>query len=242
MKNVRWVWGYIKKYKLRICISLLMALIASALSMVSPYVSGIIVDRVIKQGQKDILLPLAAIIIGTVAAKAVIRFTYQINFEKVSQGAYMAIRENMYKKLQELDFRFFDTTRTGDIMARMTGDMDTVRHFIAWVIYMVFENAVIFIFAVALLFTISWQFTLVMLVVIPFLAWAAIKLASEVGPTFSAIRQQFSRLNSVVQENISGNRVIKAFATEKIEIDKFDKENEAYRQKNMDSANVWSKY
>ncbi len=242
MKNVKWVWGYIKKYKLRICISLLMVLAASALSMVSPYASGIIVDKVIKQGQKDILLPLAAIIIGTVAAKAVIRFTYQINFEKVSQGAYMEIRENMYRKLQALDFRFFDTTRTGDIMARMTGDMETVRHFVAWVIYMVFENAVIFIFAVALLFTINWQFTLIMLVVIPFLAWAAIKLASEVGPTFSAIRQQFSRLNSVVQENISGNRVIKAFATEKIEIDKFDRENEAYRQKNMDSANVWSKY
>lgn len=242
MKNVKWVWGYIKRYKLRIFVSLLMVLAASALSMVSPYASGIIVDKVIKQGQKDILLPLAAIIIGTVAAKAIIRFTYQINFEKVSQGAYMAIRENMYQKLQELDFRFFDTTRTGDIMARMTGDMETVRHFIAWVIYMVFENAVIFIFAVALLFTINWQFTLVMLVVIPFLAWAAIKLASEVGPTFSAIRQQFSRLNSVVQENISGNRVIKAFATEKIEIDKFDRENEAYRQKNMDSANVWSKY
>ncbi len=242
MKNVKWVWGYIKKYKLRICISLLMALVASALSMVSPYASGIIVDKVIKQGQKDILLPLAAIIVGTVAAKAVIRFTYQINFEIVSQGAYMSIRENMYRKLQELDFRFFDTTRTGDIMARMTGDMDTVRHFIAWVIYMAFENAVIFIFAVSLLFTISWQFTLVMLMVVPFLAWAAIRLAHEVGPTFSAIRQQFSRLNSVVQENISGNRVIKAFATEKIEIDKFDRENEAYRQKNMDSANVWSKY
>ncbi len=242
MENVKWVWSYIKKYKLRICISLIMVLAASALSMVSPYVSGIIVDRVIKQGHREILFALAALMIGATAAKAIIRFTYQINFEKVSQGAYMTIREDMYRKLQALDFKFFDTTRTGDIMAKMTGDMDTVRHFVAWVIYMVFENAVIFIFAVILLFTINWQFTLVLLLVIPFLGWAAIKLANEVRPTFSAVRQQFSRLNSVVQENISGNRVIKAFATEKIEIDKFDRENEAYRQKNMDSANVWSKY
>uniref|UniRef100_UPI0028AD75CC ABC transporter ATP-binding protein n=1 Tax=Ruminiclostridium cellobioparum TaxID=29355 RepID=UPI0028AD75CC len=219
MENVKWVWNYIKKYKLRICISLVMVLAASALSMVSPYVSGIIVDRVIKQGHREILFALAALMIGATAAKAIIRFTYQINFEKVSQGAYMTIREDMYRKLQALDFKFFDTTRTGDIMAKMTGDMDTVRHFVAWVIYMVFENAVIFIFAVILLFTINWQFTLVLLLVIPFLGWAAIKLANEVRPTFSAVRQQFSRLNSVVQENISGNRVIKAFATEKIEID-----------------------
>ncbi len=242
MENVKWVWSYIKKYKLRICISLIMVLAASALSMVSPYVSGIIVDRVIKQGHREILFTLAALMIGATAAKAIIRFTYQINFEKVSQGAYMTIRENMYRKLQELDFKFFDTTRTGDIMAKMTGDMETVRHFTSWVIYMVFENAVIFIFAVTLLFTINWQFTLVLLLVIPFLGWAAIKLANEVRPTFSAVRQQFSRLNSVVQENISGNRVIKAFATEKIEIGKFDRENEAYRQRNMDAANVWSKY
>lgn len=242
MENIKWVWGYIRQYRLRICVSLIMALAASALSMVSPYISGVIVDKVIRQGQTGLLLKLSVLIMGAIIAKAIIRFTYQISFEKVSQGAFMTIRENMYKKLQELDFKFFDTTRTGDIMAKMTGDMETVRHFIAWVIYMSFENFVIFLFAVILLFTINWQFTLIMLLVIPFLAWAAIKLASEVRPTFSAIRQQFSRLNSVVQENISGNRVIKAFATEKIEIGKFDRENEAYRQRNMDSANVWSKY
>ncbi|MDF2985843.1 MAG: ABC-type multidrug transport system, ATPase and permease component [Eubacterium sp.] len=242
MENVKWVWGFIKNYKLRICISLILVLVASALSMVAPYVSGVIVDRVIKQGQKELLLELGLLIIAATVAKAIIRFTYQISFEKVSQGAFMTIRKEMYKKLQELDFKFFDTTRTGDIMAKMTGDMETVRHFVAWVIYMTFENAIIFVFAVILLFTINWQFTLVMLLVVPFLAWAAIKLAGDVRPTFAATRQQFSRLNSVVQENISGNRVIKAFATEKIEIGKFDRENEAYRQRNMDSANVWSKY
>ncbi len=242
MKNVKWVWSYIKKDKLRIIISLLLCLIASGLSMVNPYASGFIVDKVIKQGNRELLLPLAAAIIGAAVIKAIIRFNFQISFEKVSQGAFMTIREDMYKKLQEMDFKFFDTTRTGDIMARMTGDMDTVRHFVAWVIYMSFENIVIFVLAVGLLFTINWQFTLMLLLVIPFLAWAAIKLANDVRPTFAAIRQQFSRLNSVVQENISGNRVIKAFATEKIEIGKFNRENEAYRQKNMDSANVWSKY
>lgn len=242
MENVKWVWMYIRKYKLRMCIALIFVLVASALCMVPPYVSGIIIDKVIKQSQYDLLLKLCMLMLGATVIKSIIRFSYQIMFETISQGAYMKIRESMYQKLQNMDFKFFDTTRTGDIMARMTGDMETVRHLIAWVIYMVFENATIFIFAVTLLFTINWQFTLVMLLVVPFLAWAAIRLAGEVRPTFSAIREQFSRLNSVVQENISGNRVIKAFATEYIEINKFDKENEAYRQRNMASAKVWSKY
>lgn len=242
MENVKWVWSFIRKYKLRICIGLFLVLVASALSMVAPYFSGIIVDRVIRQGHKEQLLPLAALIIGATVLRAIIRFNFQISFEKVSQGAFLKIRQEMYNKIQALDFKFFDTTRTGDIMAKMTGDMEMVRHFVAWVIYVSFENSVIFIFAVILLFTINWIFTLMLFLVIPFLAWAAIRLASEVRPTFSAIRGQFSRLNSVVQENISGNRVIKAFATEKIEMGKFDRENESYRQKNMDSANVWSKY
>ncbi len=242
MENVKWVWMYIRKYKLRMCIALIFVLVASALCMVPPYVSGIIIDKVIKQSQYDLLLKLCMLMLGATVIKSIIRFSYQIMFETISQGAYMKIRESMYQKLQNMDFKFFDTTRTGDIMARMTGDMETVRHLIAWVIYMVFENATIFIFAVTLLFTINWQFTLVMLLVVPFLAWAAIRLAGEVRPTFAAIREQFSRLNSVVQENISGNRVIKAFATEYIEINKFDKENEAYRQRNMASAKVWSKY
>lgn len=242
MENVKWVWMYIRKYKLRMCIALIFVLVASALCMVPPYVSGIIIDKVIKQSQYDLLLKLCVLMLGATVIKSIIRFSYQIMFETISQGAYMKIRESMYQKLQNMDFKFFDTTRTGDIMARMTGDMETVRHLIAWVIYMVFENATIFIFAVTLLFTINWQFTLVMLLVVPFLAWAAIRLAGEVRPTFAAIREQFSRLNSVVQENISGNRVIKAFATEYIEINKFDKENEAYRQRNMASAKVWSKY
>lgn len=242
MENVRWVWSFIRKYKLRLGISLMLVLAASALSMVAPYASGVIVDKVIKQGRREQLFVLAAIIIGATVLRAIVRFTYQISFEWVSQGAFLKIRQDMYNKIQALDFKFFDTTRTGDIMAKMTGDMEMVRHFIAWVIYVSFENAVIFIFAVILLFTISWTFTLMLLLVMPFLAWAAFKLAAEVRPTFSAIREQFSKLNSVVQENISGNRVIKAFATEKTEINKFDRENEAYRKKNMDSANVWSKY
>lgn len=242
MENFKWVWQYIKKYKLRMCIAMIFVLVASALCMVTPYASGIIIDKVIRQSQHDMLLKLCILMLAVTILKSIIRFSYQIIFETISQGAFMKIRESMYQKLQNMDFKFFDTTRTGDIMARMTGDLDIVRHLISWVIYMVFENATVFIFAVTLLFTINWQFTLVMLLVIPFLAWAAIKLASDVRPTFSAIREQFSRLNSVVQENISGNRVIKAFATEYIEINKFDKENEAYRKRNMDSAKVWSKY
>jgi ATP-binding cassette subfamily B protein len=127
-------------------------------------------------------------------------------------------------------------------MARMTGDMDAVSHFLAWVVYMVLENASIFLFAVIMMASINFKFTLVLIAITPVIGFLAYKMTFEVRPTFSAIREQFSRLNSVVQENISGNRVVKAFAKEEYEIEKFTKANENFRIKNLESAKVWEKY
>ena len=242
MSNTKWLWSYLKKYKYVMLTGLFLVLVASAVNMVNPYVSGIIVDKVIKQGHKELLLILAGIMIGATVFKSIIRYIFQISFEVASQGTMKAIREEMYEKLQSQDFKFFDTTRTGDIMAKMTGDIEMVRHFVAWDIYNVVEGITIFTFATCLLFTINWQFTLILLCVTPFLAIVAIQLANTVRPTFSRIRGQFSKLNSVVQENISGNRVIKAFVTEDIEIEKFKKENDEYMNQNLEAANVWAKY
>ena len=145
-------------------------------------------------------------------------------------------------RLQELEFDFFDKNRTGDIMARMTGDTDAIRHFLAWVIYMIFENGTTFIFAIIMLFTIQVKLSLIMLAVTPAIAFFAYKLANEVRPTF------FWRLGNSFQNSIqwfrrvSGNRVIKAFAKEDYEILKLTKQNDAYKKRNLESAFVWGKY
>ncbi|MCX7774241.1 MAG: ABC transporter ATP-binding protein/permease, partial [Clostridia bacterium] len=240
--SFRWIWGYIKPYRFKMFLGLLFVLIAAALAMVNPYLSGIIVDTIIKQGQNQLLMTILGIMVASTLVKSIIRYTFQLIFEDVSQNIFKRIREDIYLKIQSLDFNFFNKTRTGDIMAKMTGDMDAVRHFLAWVIYMVFENGVIFLFAVVMLFTINVPLALFMFAITPLTGYFALKLSKEVKPTFFNIREQFSKLNTVVQENISGNRVVKAFAKEGYEIEKFEKQNGAYREKNMDSARVWGKY
>ncbi len=223
-------------------IGLLMALVVSILNMVNPYLSGIIVDRVIIGGQRNLLTVILSVMIGVTVVKSLMRYTYQLIYETISQSIILKIRRNLYAKVQELDFDFFDRTKTGDIMTRMTGDIDAVRHFVAWVIYMVFENASVFILAMAMLFIINYKLALLMAAVTPLIGFFTYKFAGAVKPTFMAIRNQFSRLNTVVQENISGNRVIKAFAREDYEIEKFSKENYDYYQKNIESAKVWERY
>ncbi|MBK1811363.1 ABC transporter ATP-binding protein [Clostridium sp. YIM B02505] len=242
MGSLKWIWGYLKRYKLKYFIALFMVLIASALNMINPFLSGKIVDKVIGGGDKKILISILLMMIGVSVIKAIDRYIFQMIFEFVSQDVIFKIREDLYKKLLKMDFEYYNNTRTGDLMARMTGDTDAIRHFVAWVVYNVFENLTLFIFAVVMMFTVNVKLTIALILITPIIGFLATKMTKEVGPTFYAIRESFSKLNSVVQENISGNRVVKAFAKERYEIEKFNKANDDYKVKNLKSAKIWEKY
>jgi len=242
MDSFKWIWKYLHRYRWRLLGGLILTLIVSLLAMVAPYYSGIIVDEVIKGGNTKILSGLLLLIIGATILRSVLRYSFQMIFEYVSQNVVLSIRKDIYNKLQSMDFSFLDRTRTGDIMSRMTGDTEAVRHFVAWIIYMSVESVLIFAVALGVLGTVSLKLTLSLLIITPFVAWGAYKLATSVKPTFVAVREQFSKLNSVVQENISGNRVVKAFAKEDYEIEKFERENTAFMNRNIESSAVWGKY
>jgi ATP-binding cassette, subfamily B, multidrug efflux pump len=238
----KWVWLHVSQYRVKMFTGLALVLLVALLNMVPPYLSGIIVDRVIIGRNKGLLVQLIFILLAVTISKTIAKYIFQMTFEKISQNVIFNIREEIYGELQKKDFGFFDSNRTGDIMARMTGDIDLVRHFVSWVIYMVFENGAIFLFATTFMFYINYKFTLILMLITPITGFLAYKLAFTVRPTFEAIRNQFSKLNSVVQENISGNRVVKAFANEKYETEKFLKANEDFRKSNIASSKVWEKY
>ncbi|WP_264170114.1 ABC transporter ATP-binding protein [Clostridium estertheticum] len=238
----RWVWKYAKKYNIKIIIGFILVIICSAMNMVAPYLSGTIVDKVIMGKESNILIPLLGVITAVILLRSILRYIFLILLENMSQDSIFDIRNDIYSNLQKLDFDFFDKTSTGDIMNKMTGDIDAVRHFLAWVGYNVLENSFIFLFGIAIMFSINYKLTLILLMFTPPIAYFARKLAIDVKPTFFNVRQQFSKLNSVAQENISGNRVVKAFAKEEFEIGKFGKENDEFRKRNIDSAKVWGKY
>lgn len=242
MSSIKWIFGYINKYKFRFYFALSAVLLSSLIAMINPYLSGKLVDEVIINNNSNILILILGSMIAATIVKTIIRYTYQMTFEVVSQNVIFELRQNMYNKLQELDLDYYNKTRTGDIMARMTGDMDAVRHFVAWVIYNIFENITVFVFAIVSMFIINVKFTLLMFALTPLVAFCAFKFAKQANPIFFGIREQFSKLNTVVQENISGNRVVKAFAKEDYEISKFEERNQAYMDANMELASVAQKY
>lgn len=242
MDSIKWVMRYVRPYKFRFILGIIFVLGVSACNMVNPKLSGRIIDEVMKQGNKEVLVPILITMICVVLLKSVIRYGYQFFFEYISQNAIYNIRKDMYTKLQELDFDFYDHSKTGDIMTKMTGDIDRIRHFIVWVTLATVENVTLFVFAIVMMSLISIKLTLIMLLITPIVGIVAYRMSRVVKPAFQSIRRQFSRLNSTVEENISGNRVVKAFAKEDYEIQKFEKENSRFKQRNLDANKIWQKF
>ena len=242
MTPMKWFWGFLRKYRFKLLLGLIMTTVISILAIVNPYVSGLIVDDVIHGGQLDLLTKLVVILLLVTAVRGVLRFFYQVIFEVCSQGVLYDMRDSVYRRLLTEDFSFYSKKKTGDLMSRQTGDMDAIRHFVAYIIYAVYENLLLFGFALFMIFTVNVKLALCMLVVLPFTALTTYRQSKAVRPTFQRIRDRFSSLNAFVQENVSGNRVVKAFAKEDFEIEKFNKENDAYMDAQLASSDIWMKY
>lgn len=241
MTPIKWFLTFLKKYTWQMIFGLFITAIIAALSIVNPHISGVIVDDVIQAGNYDLLPKLLLCLLGVTVVTGGLRFYYQVIFERVSQSILFDMRDKVYRKLLEEDFAFYNKKRTGDLMSRQTGDMDAIRHFVAYVIYAVFQNILLFLFALGMIFTVNVKLALCMLVVLPFTALNTYFQSKEVKPAFQRNRNCFSSLNAFVQENVSGNRVVKAFAKEDFEIEKFNVENDKYKAAQISASKIWMK-
>lgn len=242
MDNIKWIAKYVQKHKFKYCFSLILVLITAAINMINPFITGKIIDDVLGKNKTSLLLPAIALMISVVFIKGIITYSYQFILEKISQDVLFNIRVDLYKKLLDLDVNFYSKVKTGDLMARMTGDTDAIRHFVAWVVYNIISSVTTFAFAIISMMYVNATLTIFMLIVSPIIGFITYKMSKEISPTFRNTREAYSRLNSIVQENISGNRVVRAFSREDFEVEKFTKENINYKDRNLDTIKVTKKY
>lgn len=237
-----WIWTYVKKYRLLMITGLTLSSFVAALNMINPIITGNIVDKVIKGGQHRILLPLILVMIFTTLGKSIVRYTYQVIFEHCSQNVILKMREELYSHIQTLDFSWYDKAPSGNVMTLLTSDLDKVRHFVAWTLYQILENLLIYVFSIITLSTINWKLTLAFLVIAPPVLFFVQKFKVHIRPAHMRVRDQFAVLNTKVGENIEGNRVVKAFVREDYEIKTFQKENEAFKNVSVNNADIRVKY
>jgi ATP-binding cassette subfamily B protein len=237
-----WVWSYVRKYRFGMAAGLCLSVLVAAMNMVNPLVTGNIVDKVIRGGQHELLFKLIAIMLCVVIGKSIFRYSYQVIFEHCSQNVILKMREDLYAHIQKLDFSWYDNAPSGNVMTLLTSDLDKVRHFVAWVLYQILENSLIYIFSIITLASINWKLTLAFMVIAPPVLLLVRKFKIHIRPAHMKVRDQFAVLNTRVGENIEGNRVVKAFVREGYETERFEKENIAYKDVSVANADMRVKF
>ena len=238
--------GSRRNYIIALCLSVL----CNGLYITAPYFQSKIIDNYISgenaienlKNDRSGLLWLIAGMIGFTFIRTVFQYTCNMYYETASQGMIYKIRTHLFRKVENQDIAFYDRFRTGDLMTRLTGDLDMVRHMVSWVIKGAVESIALFTASMVYFFILDVPTALCILALTPFIFIIRRKLSRYAGPAYRQVRECSSALNTAAQENISGNRVVKAFAREEFEKEKFRKRDEQYRSANIKAAYVWLKY
>lgn len=210
--------------------------------IINPMLSQKLIDEVITPQNTALLLPLLGAMMVVQVVRLALRYVMIVFLEKNSQQMLDDVRRKMFDVIQNQDHVFFNRIRTGDLMTRMTNDLDMVRHSLAWISYVSVDSIVTFLVTLIFLFTVNWQLTLCLAAVTPFIVVVTRMFSKIIHPMYVKLRARLSALNTVAQENIAGNRVVKAFAREEFEKQKFDEKNQEFRDTNLKTTYVGVKF
>lgn len=222
--------------------SILGLAVATALGLVYPLLLRSLIDHMIVPGNYEGLLQLALLAVGIVVLKAGFQYVHGFCGSRLGNRLATRLRNACYNKLQELSFSFYDSARTGDLMSRLTADIEGIRNFMGFGMAQLLNTMFLVTFGFCMMFFLDWQLTLITLASIPVLAYVAIRFEQQIHPVFRAIRSAMGRLTVSVQENVMGVRTVKSFAREPFEIQKFSRSNKDYRDINLEIAGVWAKF
>lgn len=242
MEPLKWIWSYVKKYRLSMTLFTILSFAFVGLAFLNPIIIGKFVDEVLRGGNEELLFYYIFLVLFIVFLKEVINYIRCILAEYFSQGTIKTIRTNLYNKLQELDCYFFDRVKTGDLMSRLTMDTDAIKVLLITTFPSVILLVLYIVIGFVVLLPISPLLTLVLFSVSPFILYYGYKMSKESKPKFVELREANAELNTIVRENIDANRVVKAYAREDYEIEKFEKKNQNYSDTYMSRIKVWRKY
>ncbi|MBI4571493.1 MAG: ABC transporter ATP-binding protein, partial [Chloroflexi bacterium] len=203
---------------------------ASAFVLLLPYLlrwaidTGLAVKDGVPTGDRRTLVLIGLGIVGTAAARGIFSYGQTYFGEWIGQRVAYDIRNAIYDHLQRLSFAYHDKAQTGQIMSRATQDVEGVRLFISMGVLRLVYVLVLLVATLIMMLTTNWKLSLLVWLFIPFEAGLSIYFTSKLRPLWLEVQDLQGRLGAVLQENLSGQRVVKAFAREQYESVKFSKE------------------
>ncbi|GAK06272.1 LOW QUALITY PROTEIN: lipid A export ATP-binding/permease protein MsbA [Geomicrobium sp. JCM 19037] len=231
-------WPY-RKYFIG---SILSLIFVTGLTVVYPIFLQLAIDEGIVN-QNYSLIPILSIgFIFVMMLKQVAAFFNQYWGDLFGIQTVYQLRKRLYEKLQFLPFRYYDNARTGDLMSRLTADVEGFRFFLSFGFAQLFNFVMIVVFSLIVMFYYSPQLALVTLFMMPVLAVTVQRFDRFVHPAFKEIRISMASLNTRVQENVSGIQTVKSLSKEDFEKTRFDDKNSHYRDRYLFTSGIWAKY
>ncbi len=239
-----------KGVRLIYIIALFITLCCQSMYILTPYFTQQITDTFIVnenaaenlKNHSDVLIGMLIAMVGFTLLRGILQYSSNMMYEQSSQKLIYNVRKVLFDNIEKQDAQFYNTYRTGDIMTRITGDLEMVRHSVAWIIKTMLECVVLFSASLIFFFTIDWLMALCLLALTPVIMFITWLFKRKIGPMYVDLRERLSKMNTAAEENISGNRVIKAFAREDYEIERFDEYSRYYSSANKNAAFMWLKF
>jgi len=211
-------------------------ILSSAANLYSPMLLKQVLDEGISGRNLDVVYWGAGIMIGLALVRGVFGFTQSFWSEKMSQSFAFDVRNTLFEKIQTLSFAYHDQTQAGQLMTRLTSDVEQVRSFVASALLQFLSAIIMMVGCLFFMFTMNWQLSAVTLLIIPPFVFFLGYFMRVVRPMFSAIQERLSALNGVLQENLAGVRLVKAFGREHYETERFGLRNTSLLEMNLTSV------
>ncbi len=210
------------------------------LNLAVPRLVWWIIDLAIVEARAHLLLPYALAIVGIALVKGVFMFIERYSMVFMAHRVIYDLRNRLYEHFQHLPFGFYDRSRTGELMSRATQDVETLRRFVGFGIIHISQSVLTFVGVVILMVLVHPGLTLLAMSMIPFLALTIRQFSTKVRPAYTRVQEQMAEMTAVLQENVTGMRVVRSFAQEPFEQEKFRTQNWEYLERNMETVRYWA--
>jgi ATP-binding cassette, subfamily B, multidrug efflux pump len=231
-------WPY-KKYFFA---SLFFLFFVTVITVVYPVILQVTIDEVVAKERYNIIPWIASVFVALMLVKGIATFYHQYLGDKFGVSTVYEVRDALYKKLQILSFKYYDNAKTGDIMSRLTSDVEGFRFFLSFGFAELLRIILLIGISLSVMFYYSVPLTLVTMAAMPFLVIVVMRFEKRAHPAFRGIRLSFGKLNTRVQENISGMQTVKSLSREGFEIDRFSTSNDDYRKNYISTSELWAKF
>ncbi len=240
MSSLRRSLTFLKPY-LGLTIGAVVSLaLAAGANLATPHVLRLLIDQGIAVRNPGMLAWLAAALVGIALVRGVFSFTSGFWSEKASQAVAYDLRNTLFAKIQGLSFSYHDRAQTGQLMTRITSDVEQVRTFIGMGLLQLLNALALIIGCIGAMLLMNWQLALLVLLTVPLMAGIIGFFMNVVRPLFDQIQQRLGALNTALQENLAGVRVVQAFAREPYEWQRYNHLNQRLLDVNVQSVRAMS--